>query len=226
MWRQKCGNPLKQEFHVNTPHIFIGHITSTAPNELSKTTFVGQTISQLIRPHSSYLWSECLFRCGTCVQAALALSDTTHPSSGPWLRPRFCCPAASWLTMATSETLAFRHGLFISSVAFSNTRVSPIYSVCPLVRAIVLTPVVSMPSCDYSSSINAAFIYCVEIQRPLLPAIPVRLGVSRGCNVHLMLRPGTIACPAPAKAFTSELALSMSPSGSVGYIYMGNSQFP
>lgn len=128
--------------------------------------------------------------------------------------------------MATSEALGLRHVLFISSAAFSSTRASPIYSVCPLVRAIVLTPVVLMISCDYSSIINAAFIHCVGIQQPLVPAIPVRLGVSRGCNVHLMLRPGTIACPAPARAFTSELAPPMSPPGSVGYIYMGNSQFP
>jgi hypothetical protein len=30
-----------------------------------------------------------------CARAAPRTSDTNHESSGPWLRPRFCCPAAS-----------------------------------------------------------------------------------------------------------------------------------
>ena len=98
--------------------------------------------------------------------------------------------------MTTSEALALRHGLFISSAAFSNTRASPIYSVCPLVRAIVRIPVASMISCDYSSITDAAFIHYVGIQQPLVPANPARLGVSRDCNVRLMLRPDTIARPA------------------------------
>src|SRR5436853_6595787 len=38
-------------------------------------------------------------------------------SSGPWLRNRFYCPAASSLTMATSEPLQSRDGLFNSSTA-------------------------------------------------------------------------------------------------------------
>ena len=37
----------------------------------------------------------------------------SRSSSGPWLRSRFCCPAASSLTMATSESLRSRDVLFI-----------------------------------------------------------------------------------------------------------------
>jgi len=37
------------------------------------------------------------------------------PSSGPWLRQRFCCPPASSLTMATSELLRRSHRFHIYS---------------------------------------------------------------------------------------------------------------
>ncbi len=69
-------------------------------------------LTPLIRCHSRDLPGERLFRSRTFVQAALTVSDTTHPPSGPWLRQRLFCPPASSLTMATSETLAFRIGLW------------------------------------------------------------------------------------------------------------------
>jgi hypothetical protein len=71
-----------------------------------------------------------------------------------------------------------------------SSRASPIYSACPLVRAVVHTPVVSAISYDYSSITDAAFILCRGIQQPLGPASPARLGVSRGCNIRFLLRPG------------------------------------
>ena len=54
---------------------------------------------------------------GLLVQAAREASDTTHPSSGPWLRQRLFCPPASSLTMATSELLAATVGLWIMPTA-------------------------------------------------------------------------------------------------------------
>ena len=55
---------------------------------------------------------------GLLVQAAREASDTTHPSSGPWLRQRLFCPPASSLTMATSEPLTLRCGLWFMPAAF------------------------------------------------------------------------------------------------------------
>ena len=65
----------------------------------------------------------------TCVPSERAgRRPQNHSSSGPWLRSRFYCPAASTLTMATSETLALRHGLCIRPQRYSSARGSPIYS--------------------------------------------------------------------------------------------------
>ena len=92
-----------------------------------------------------------------------------HSSSGPWLRSRFYCPAASTLTMATSETLALRHGLWIRPQRYSSARGSPIYSACPLACAAFHIPAVPTISSDCSSIAGAVFIQCGEIQQPLLP---------------------------------------------------------
>ena len=159
-------------------------------------------------------------------QAAHTASDTTHPPSGPWLRHRLCCPAASLLTMATSEALAFRYVLFVSSAAFLNTRASPFYSACPLARAIVLTPVVS-------SDFIRLFIHhrcCFHpVCRDSATTSSNQSGPA-GCFTRLQRSLDATArfhrSPCPAKAFTSELALQMSPPNSVGYDYVDNNQFP
>ena len=67
-------------------------------------------LRQLIRGHSRDLPGERLIR-SRVSPAALTGSDTTHPSSGPWLRQRLFCPPASSLTMATSELLPATPGL-------------------------------------------------------------------------------------------------------------------
>jgi hypothetical protein len=79
-----------------------------------------------IRDHSRDLVHARFTRSGTFVQAAHAASDTTHPSSGPWLRQRLFCPPASSLTMATSEPLTLRRGLWFMPAAFLSPRGSPI----------------------------------------------------------------------------------------------------
>ena len=67
-------------------------------------------LAQLIRGHRRDLPGERLIR-SRVSPAALTVSDTTHPSSGPWLRQRLFCPPASSLTMATSELLRVPPGL-------------------------------------------------------------------------------------------------------------------
>ena len=58
------------------------------------------------------------------------------------------------------------------------------------------------------------------------PTIPVRVGRVTRLQSSLYATARRIACPAPARAFTSELAPLRSPPNDVGYNYAGNSQFP
>ncbi len=60
---------------------------------------------RLIARHGRDLRPRRLIRRGTCVQAAPRTSDHDRESSGPWLPHRWCCPADSSLTMATSAPL-------------------------------------------------------------------------------------------------------------------------
>jgi len=91
--------------------------------------------SPLIDRHCSYLRLRRLSRSGTCVQAAPKTSDQNHESSGPWLPSRFCCPAGSLLTMATSAPLSAARRLMDYSVELrvppASRRGSPIYSAYP-----------------------------------------------------------------------------------------------
>jgi hypothetical protein len=89
----------------------------------------------LIGRHCSYLGLRRWIRNRSCDQAAPQTSDLNHGSSGPWLPSRLCCPAGSWLTMATSAPLSATLGLTHYSVGLpdqlASRRGSPIYSANP-----------------------------------------------------------------------------------------------
>jgi hypothetical protein len=117
-----------------------------------------------------------------CARAALGTSDTHHESSGPWLRHRLCCPAASLLTMATSETLKLCAGLCIIPGAFSNLRGSPIYSTSLWCRVASRTPAVSMAALNCFFTMNAGFALFVEARQPRLAG---RTGFGPHCVTRL-----------------------------------------
>jgi len=74
-------------------------------------------------------------RSRSCDQAAPKTSDPDHEPSGPWLPSRLCCPAGSWLTMATSAPLSAIRRLMDYSARLreqpASPRGSPIYSASP-----------------------------------------------------------------------------------------------
>jgi hypothetical protein len=73
-----------------------------------------------------------------------------------------------------------------------------------------------------TSSPTLAFPQFAQGRHLLCHALRSRHGLrSRGCKVRLMLRPGEIASPAPARAFTFELSPPKSPPGGVEYNYAG-----
>jgi hypothetical protein len=125
------------------------HFVSSAPSKIPYGGFspVRLQTRLLPRPPSSaythrligrpcrYLRPRRWFRSGTCVQAAPRISDLDHGSSGPWLPSRLCCPAGSWLTMATSAPLPATRRLMDYSAGLrdqpASRRGSPICSVSP-----------------------------------------------------------------------------------------------
>jgi hypothetical protein len=89
----------------------------------------------LIGRHCSYLRLRRWIRNRSCDHAAPQTSDLNRESSGPWLPSWLCCPAGSWLTMATSAPLSATLGLMHYSFGLrdqlASRRGSPIYSANP-----------------------------------------------------------------------------------------------
>ena len=89
----------------------------------------------LIGRHCSDLGLRRFTRNRSCDQAAPKTSDLNRESSGPWLPSWLCCPAGSWLTMATSAplpaTLRLMHYSFRLRAKLASGRGSPIYSASP-----------------------------------------------------------------------------------------------
>jgi hypothetical protein len=89
----------------------------------------------LISRHCLYLPLRRWIRNRSCDQPAPQTSDLNRESSGPWLPSWLCCPAGSWLTMATSAPLSATLGLMPYSVRLQDQLASrrgpPIYSANP-----------------------------------------------------------------------------------------------
>ena len=166
----------------------------------------------LIGRHRSYLRPQRLIRSRTCVQAAPRVSDLNHGSSGPWLPSRLYCPAGSSLTMATSAPLPAIRRLMDYSVGLrvqpASRRGSPIYSASPF------TPCRR----PYSGGSRVCTPRCLLRGHRPSPSLH-RLGnhvssrseSSEVCVTKLQRSPGGVACPASARAFTTELAWTGSP---------------
>ena len=106
----------------------------------------------LIRSHSSDLFRTLDSVVGLASKRHARPLTRTCPSSGPWLPSRFCCPAGSSLTMATSAPLhASQRLMNYSRVALryrASGRGSPIYPVSPCAHAVARTPVVPTSACN------------------------------------------------------------------------------
>jgi hypothetical protein len=125
--------------------------------------------------------------------------------------------------MTTSESLRSQDGLCIRPPGRglwpSKRRGSPIYSACPLCRAVFLTPAVSTTSLDCSSIADAAFTQCVEVQQPLVRANSRLIRCLTRLQSSLYATARHIACPAWPGLLRTELAWPMSPPDHVGYHY-------
>ena len=171
-----------------------------ASSGLSAATFMAHATYTLPQSRSP---RGALFRSRAFAQAALTVSDTTHPPSGPWLRQRLFCPPASSLTTATSESLAFRIGLWLIPDAFSNARGSPIYSASLSGSCRFPYPggfhgctglLLHRGCCLRRLCIGSA---TASSDRPVWSEQR-----NEAAEFASMLRPDPIACPAPARAFT------------------------
>jgi hypothetical protein len=139
-----------------------------------------------------------------------------HSSSGPWLRSRFYCPAASSLTMATSEPLQSLDGLFNSSTALRK-----------LVPQTAEGPQFTLPVLWHvPSSISRRFqrFHPTVHPSPVLfssnveglnnrVSRPIRSSPAPNGTAKFALCYGPHHCsPLPVGTFTSELSLPMLPS--------------
>src|SRR5205085_6065265 len=107
---------------------------------------------------------------GTYVACMADSSDPAFPSRGPWLPNGFCCPAGSWLTMASSEPLASTWQLISFARQATRPRVGPHFY-------LHLFPVVPSPGPRRTDQVlplffpdRAAFASFALARRPLNPA--------------------------------------------------------
>ena len=145
----------------------------------------------------------------------LSLPGTTTQSRGPWLASRFCCPAGSKLTMASSETLASSRrfigldgGSLPSGLGTGGRRELPQFA------PHVCTPVPpSVPrwtdrlQLAVASPVVLAFVTFQLTRHPLSPC-KSRFTHGRLTRLQSSLDATArrIACPTPTKAFTTELS--------------------
>ena len=138
------------------------------------------THTELIRAHSSYLLHTRYSVVGPASKRYVRPLTRTRPSSGPWLPNRFCCPAGSSLTTATSAPLpASRRLMNYTRLALrsrASGRGSPIYSVSPCAHAVARTPVVPARAYDdFFRAGNSLRPICTD-SATTSPTIPDHVG--------------------------------------------------
>jgi len=124
-----------------------------------------------------------------------------------WPHPRLWHPAAAYFML-------FRN---VQRPCPSNARASPIYSACPLTRAVCRIPAVLTTSFDYLSVASVAFILLGEDSAT---ALSDRSGLVRWLTrLHSSLYAAArvMVCPATARTFTIELSPPVSPPDDVDY---------
>ena len=169
----------------------------------------------LIGRHCRYLVSRRFIRSGSCDQAAPRISDHDRGSSGPWLPTRLYCPSRSLLTMATSAPLSAAQRIMVYSVRLrdqpANRRGSPIYSVSPFTPC--RRPYPGGPRDCVQRCLHRGF--CLRRistgSTTTNPATPNQVGSVTGLQRSLHATAWSVASPASARTFTTELSWARSP---------------
>jgi hypothetical protein len=129
---------------------------------------------RLIGRHCRYLRPQRFIRRRSCDQAAPRTSDHDHGSSGPWLPSRFCCPARSLLTMATSAPLSATRRLMDYSVELRDQSASRRGLPVPCLHAVARTPVVPATALDEVFIAGSASPHPHWLRQPQVPPIRIR----------------------------------------------------
>ena len=183
------------------------HLTPRPPSRACHRPLIGR--------HCRYLRPRRLFRSGSCDQAAPRTSDHDCGSSGPWLPDRLYCPASSSLTMATSAPLLVTQRLMYYSarlrVSPANRRGSPIYSASPFTPC--RHPYPGGPSDCLRRCLHRWF--CLRRistgSTTTNPTAPDQVGSVTGLQCSLYATAWSVASPAPARTFITELSREGSP---------------
>ena len=169
----------------------------------------------LIGRHCRYLRPRRFVRSGSCDQPAPKTSDHNRESSGPWLPVRLYCPGGSSLTMATSAPLSATQRLMHYSVRLrnlsANRRGSPIYSASPFTPC--RRPYPGGPS-DCSRRCLHRWCCLRRISNgstTTYPTAPDQVGSVTRLQRWLYATAWSVAGPAPARTFTTELSWAGSP---------------
>ena len=205
------------------------HFVSSAPSKIPyggfspvrlQTRFTPQPPSRafqrsLIGCHCRYLRPRRFPRSGSCDQSAPQTSDHDGESSGPWLPSRLYCPSRSSLTMATSAPLRAAHRLMNYSVGLqdqlASLRGSPIYSVSPF------TPCRRPYPGGPSECLRRCLPHWCCLRRistgstTTNPTTPDQVGSVTRLQRLLHATAWSVAGPAPARTFTTELSRAGSP---------------
>src|SRR5579859_7592391 len=169
----------------------------------------------LIGRHCQYLRPRRFIRSGSCDQPAPRTSDQDRGSSGPWLPDRLYCPARSSLTMATSAPLSAAQRLMDYSVRLrvqpANRRGSPIYSANPFTPC--RRPYPGGPDDCAQRWLHRRF--CLRRIRTgsttTDPTTPNQVGRVTRLQRSLYAAAWSVASPASARTFTTELSWAGSP---------------
>jgi hypothetical protein len=176
-----------------------------------------RAVSRALRPRSGALtrpqWrsfpSACCFRSRVLTQAARTASDTTHPPSGPWLRQRLYCPPASSLTRATSELLSATAGFGFMPTALRRTEVPPF--TLPELDSVPPSLLRWLQDADRRvCTPGLAFAHPVRARQPHFPHCRTPCGLLTKRPPSLKAAARNLACPAPDRTFTTELACGRS----------------
>ena len=170
---------------------------------------------RLIGRRCRYLRPRRFVRSGPFDQPAPRTSDRDRGSSGPWLPGRLYCPVGSSLTMATSAPLTATQRLMSYSARLraepANRRGSPIYSARPF------TPC-RHPYPGGPSNCSRCYLhhwFCLRRFRTgstaTNPTAPDQVGRVTRLQRSLHATAWSVACPAPARTFTTELSWAGSP---------------
>jgi hypothetical protein len=169
----------------------------------------------LIGRHCRYLRPRRFVRSGPFDQPAPRTSDHDRGSSGPWLPGGLYCPAGSSLTMATSAPLSATQRIMDYSVRLrvhpASRRGSPIYSARPFTPC--RRPYPGGPRDCSRRCLHRGF--CLRRistgSTTTYPTAPDQVGRVTRLQHSLHATAWSVACPAPARTFTTELSWAGSP---------------